>query len=169
MWISTGALLGLLCLAILVGFHVGPHAHGVAVVIGLLVAGWLIYLIVDRGAGPLLWTVLGVDLVVGAGVAVLAWRGLRASASEPESRHGASPLEGVEGVAVTELAPEGIVRVNREHWSAVSLNGTVAPATSVQVLRAAGVRLEVWGEHAEPAATEALFRLDESPSVDGRQ
>ena len=37
---------------------------------------------------------------------------------------------------MSELAPEGIVRVNGEHWSAISVNGTVAPATPVQVLRA---------------------------------
>ena len=77
MWIGTGALLGLFCLVILVGFHVGPHAHGIAVAIGVLLGGWLIYLMVDRGPGPLLWTLLGVDLVVGAGVATLAWRALR--------------------------------------------------------------------------------------------
>ena len=32
MWIITGVLLGMFCLAALVGFHAGPHAHGVAVV-----------------------------------------------------------------------------------------------------------------------------------------
>ena len=86
MWISTGALLGLLCLAVLAGFHFGPHAHGVAVAIGVLVGGWLIYLMVDRGPGALLWTLLGVDLVVGAGVAALAWREGRASGGETD-RH----------------------------------------------------------------------------------
>jgi membrane-bound ClpP family serine protease len=169
MWISTGALLGLLCLAIFVGFHIGPHAHAVAVAIGVLVAGWLVYLMVDRGPGSLLWTLLGVDLVVGVGVAVLAWRGLSASGSEIESRHGSSPLEGADGVAVSELAPEGIVRVNGEHWSAVSVNGTVAPATPVQVVRASGVRLEVWGEDAERIPTRSLFTLDESHSMDSGQ
>ncbi len=169
MWIGTGALLGLFCLVILVGFHVGPHAHGIAVAIGVLLGGWLIYLMVDRGPGPLLWTLLGVDLVVGAGVATLAWRALSGSGSETESRHGCSPLEGADGVAVSQLAPEGIVRVNGEHWSAVSVNGTVAPATPVQVLRASGVRLEVWGEDAERTPIQALFTLDESPSLDVRQ
>lgn len=169
MWISTGALLGLLCLAILAGFHVGPHAHGVAVAIGILVGGWLIYLMVDQGPGALLWTLLGVDLVVGAGVAALAWRGLRASGGETEGTHRCSSLEGVEGVAVSELAPEGIVRINGEHWSAISVNGTVRPATPVQVLRASGVRLEVWGEDAVQIPTQVLFTLEENTSPGGPQ
>jgi len=167
MWIMTGALLGLLCLAILVGFHVGPHAHAVAVAVGVLIAGWFVYLMIDRGAGPVLWTLLGADLVVGAGVGALAWRGLKGYDDVSEPVHGGSPIEGAEGVAVSDLAPDGIVRVNGEHWSAVSVNGTVAAATPVQVLRAAGVRLEVWGEDAEgedagKPPTHQLFTLEES-------
>ena len=63
-----------------------------------------------------------------------------------------SSLEGAEGVAVSDLAPEGIVRVRGEQWSAVSVNGTVRSGTRVQVLRAAGVHLDVWGEDAEATA-----------------
>jgi len=169
MWVSTGVMLGLLFLAMFAGFHVGPHAHGIAAAMGVLIAGWLIYLMVDRGPGALLWTLLGTDLVVGAGVAALAWRALRGHGSEAENDDWRSPLEGMEGVTVSELAPDGIVRVNGEHWSAVSVNGTVAPATPVEVLRACGVRLEVWGELAERATTRALFTLDESSTLDSRQ
>jgi membrane-bound ClpP family serine protease len=164
MWVSTGVMLGLFCLAVFVGFHVGPHGHGVAGAIGALLACWLIYLIVDRGPGALLWTLLGTDLVVGAGMAALAWRTLETRHSETGSLDGRSPLEGMEGVAVSELAPAGIVRINGEQWSAVSVNGTVAPATAVQVIRVRGVRLEVWGEEAERASTRALFTLDETSS-----
>jgi membrane-bound ClpP family serine protease len=166
MWVTTGAMLGVLCLVIFAGFHIGPHAHGVAVAIGALVAAWLVYLMVDRGPGPLLWTLLGADLVVGAGVAALAGKVLQGSASQEESSYGRSPLEGAEGVAISELAPEGIVRIRGEQWSATSVNGTVAPATAVQVLRVCGVRLEVWGEEAEPARARALFTLDEGYSVE---
>jgi membrane-bound ClpP family serine protease len=58
-------------------------------------------------------------------------------------------LEAAEGVAVSALTPEGIVRVRGEEWSAVSVNGPVPADTKVQVLRAGGVRLEVWGENGE--------------------
>ena len=58
-------------------------------------------------------------------------------------------LEGAEGVAVGDLTPEGIVRVRGEEWSAVSVNGDVRAGCRVQVLRALGVHLEVWGEESE--------------------
>ena len=116
---------------------------------GVVVAGWLIYLMSERGAGPVLWTLLGADLIVGVGVGALAWKGVSGSATVTES-HRRSPLEGVEGVAVSRLAPDGIVSVQGEHWSAISVNGTVPASTRVQVLRALGVRLEVWVKMPRP-------------------
>lgn len=168
MWLITGVLLGLVCLAAVVGFHFGPHAHVAAVAMGALVAGWFAYLMFQRGPGPVLWTLLGADLVVGVGVGVLAWKGLSGSRTVTESSH-RSPLEGAEGIAVSRLAPEGIVTVRGEHWSAISVNGTVAASTRVQVIRAVGVRLEVWGEDAESIPTEGLFELGESDVLDGHR
>jgi membrane-bound ClpP family serine protease len=167
MWIITGVLLGSVCLATVVGFHTGPHAHAVAGVAGLLVAGWLAYLALGRGAGSVLWPLFFADLVVSAGVGALAWKGLSGSGTILETFH-LSSLEGAEGVVVSELAPEGIVSVRGEQWSAISVNGNAAPRTRVQVLRAAGVRLEVWGEDAEAGSTESLFSLREDSGEDGR-
>jgi membrane-bound ClpP family serine protease len=168
MWIITGVLLGLLCLGAVVGFHFGPHAHVVAVALAVLVAGWFIYLISERGPGPVLWTLLGTDVIVGVGVGALAWKGLSGGGTVTESHH-RSPLEGAEGIAVSRLAPEGIVSVRGEHWSAISVNGTVAASTSVQVLRAVGVRLEVWGEDAQTIPVDGLFDLRESNAMDQHQ
>ena len=64
-------------------------------------------------------------------------------------------LEGAEGVAVGDLHPSGIVRVNGEDWSARSMNGAVRAGTPVQVLRVVGVRLEVWGDETLPAPGRA--------------
>lgn len=165
MWIITGVLLGLVCLAAVVGFHFGPHAHVVALAMGVLVAGWFVYLMSERGPGPVLWTLLGADLVVGVGVGALAWKGMSGSGTVTASHH-RSPLEGAEGIAVSGLAPAGIVNVRGEHWSAISVNGTVRASTRVHVLRATGVRLEVWGEDAESIPTEGLFELGESNFMD---
>jgi membrane-bound ClpP family serine protease len=76
------------------------------------------------------------------------------------------PLEGVEGVAVSDLAPAGIIRIRGEEWSAISVNGTAQRGTQVQVLRATGIRLEVWseGEEAEKNSSDGLFILDEVAS-----
>jgi membrane-bound ClpP family serine protease len=64
------------------------------------------------------------------------------------------------------LTPEGIVSVPGEHWSAISVNGTVAAATRLQVLSAAGDRLEVWGQDAEAIPSDGLFGLRESDAMD---
>lgn len=166
MWIVAGVLLGLVVLSALVGFHSGPHAHAAAGVIGVAAAAWLVLMAVSGRSGPALWALLSADLVVSAGVGVMAWSGL-------SSRHAAGgqhlpALEGAEGVAVSDLVPEGIVRVRGEQWSAVSLNGRVRAGTRVQVLHVAGVRLEVWGEEAMPASAEGRFSLGEAESEERR-
>lgn len=158
MWVIAGVLLGLVVLASLVGFHSGPHAHVVAGVIGALGAGWLVFMVVDGRSAPVLWALLSADLVLTAGVGVSAWNGLSGRGT---AAHRLGSPEGAEGVAVSDLAPEGIVRVRGEQWSAVSANGIVRAGSRVQVLRAAGVHLEVWGDDAEAVPTEGMFSLQE--------
>lgn len=166
MWIITGVLLGLLCLAAVFGFHFGPHAHAVAGVIGVFAAGWLLYTAADGKTGPALWWLLGADILVSAGVGAMAWFGL-ARSNEATERYHLNALEGSEGVVVSTLAPEGIVSVHGEQWTAVSVNGTAPASSRVQVLRADGVRLEVWGESAESESVEELFRLEPDGVEDG--
>lgn len=161
MWIIAGVLLGLVVLASLVGFHSGPHAHVLAGVIGALAAAWLVVMAVDGRSAPVVWALLSADLVVSAGVGVMAWNGLSGRGTP---RYHLSSVEGAEGVAVSDLAPEGIVRVRGEQWSAVSVNGTVRAGTRVQVLDAAGVRLQVWGEDAATLPADVKFTLDEGES-----
>jgi len=161
MWIIAGVLLGLVVLTSLVGFHSGPHAHVVAGVIGVLASIWLVSMAVEGRSAPILWALLSADLVVSAGVGAMAWYGL---SERGTAGHLHSSLVSAEGIAVSDLAPEGIVRVRGEQWSAVSANGTVRAGTRVQVLRAAGVRLEVWGEDAEAVPADRVLGLDEGES-----
>jgi membrane-bound ClpP family serine protease len=160
-WVIAGVLLGLLVLTSLVGFHSGPHAHMAAGVIGVIVAAWLVVMAVDGRSAPVLWALLSADLVASAGLGVMAWNGLSGRGA---SEHQVRTIESAEGVAVSNLAPGGIVRVRGEQWSAVSVNGTVRAGTRVQVLRAAGVRLEVWGEDAEAVSAGTMVSLDEGES-----
>ncbi len=76
MWVVAGVLLGLVVLVSLIGFHVGPHAHATAGVLGLLAALWLVVMAVDGRTAPVLWALLSADLVVSAGIGTLAWKGL---------------------------------------------------------------------------------------------
>ncbi len=165
MWTITGVLLGLVCLAALFGFHFGPHAHAAAGVIGLIAAGWLLYAVVNGSPGHAFWWLLGADLLVSAGVGAMGWVGLTRSRTATERFH-LSSLEGSEGVAVSDLAPEGIISVRGEHWSAVSVNGTAPASSRVQVLRADGVRLEVWGEDAKTGSTDDLFHFETNDGED---
>jgi membrane-bound ClpP family serine protease len=168
MWIITGVLLGMVCLATATGFHTGPHAHSMAVALGALGAGWISYVLVSGSAGPVIWSLLGVDLFVAAGVGALAWKGLSGGKAATEASH-LIQLEGLEGVAVSELAPEGIVRVRGELWSAISLQGTMPAGSPVQVFRHAGVRLEVWDSQAHAGSTAGLFVLEEVCEMEGEQ
>ena len=166
MWVITGVLLGMVCLATAIGFHAGPHTHSVAVALGALGAGWIGYVLASRGAGPVIWSLLGADIFVAAGVGALAWKGLSGGDAATKGSH-LTHLEGLEGVAVSELAPEGIVRVRGELWSAVSLHGVVPARSPVQIFRHSGVRLEVWGDEANVGSTALLFVLEEANEMEG--
>ena len=143
MWIVAGLLLGLVLVTALIGFHSGPHTHVAAGVLGLLAAGWLLSMAADGRSAPLLWVLFGADVVISVGIGVLGWVAIRRSGTTGHlmSAH----VEGAEGVAVTDLNPQGVVRVQGEEWSATCVNGQLPAGSRVQVLRG-GVRLEVWGE-----------------------
>jgi len=160
-WVIAGVLLGLVVLGSLIGFHTGPHTHVVAGAAGVLCAAWIVFMVIDGRGAPVLWALLGADVVVSVGVGVMAWNSLSARHTRP---HHLTTLEGAEGIAVGDLNPDGIVRIRGEQWSAVSVNGNVPAHTRVQVLRADGVRLEVWGDEAVPVTHNQMFTLDDSES-----
>lgn len=166
MWVVVGVLLGVVLLSSLLGFHVGPHAHLFAAGLGVGVAVFLFILGATGHSSATLWSLFGADLAISAGVGTVAWKGLTTSRTRPWG-HGSAGLVGVDGVAVTDLAPDGIVRIRGENWSSTSLNGTVRAGQSVQVVQAAGVRLSVWSDEAvadDPSPRPALESL---PDVSG--
>jgi membrane-bound ClpP family serine protease len=145
MWVITGVLLGLVVLALVIGFHIGPHAHLLAGLFGGLAGVSLLILAVTGSASALLWVLLAADLTISAGVGYLAWRGL-SNRGQPLSEHRLLTRARAGGVAISDLDPEGIVRVQGEQWSAVAINAPVRSGSPVVVVGHAGVRLEVWGE-----------------------
>jgi membrane protein implicated in regulation of membrane protease activity len=61
---------------------------------------------------------------------------------------------GTRGVAKTDLAPSGVVRVVSEEWTARSANGSIiAEGTAVRVVSQDGLTLVVEPEHAGQPAT----------------
>jgi len=151
MWAVVGVLLGLMVLASVVGFHVGPHSHLGGVALGAAAAVLLVVMAATGYSSSLLWTLSGADLVVSSGLAMIAWKGLTSNGRI--SGRGSRSLAGAEGVAVTDLTPEGVVRVRGEDWSATSLNGSATAGSRVQVVEV-GVRLGVWCEESEIDRTE---------------
>lgn len=145
MWVIAGVLLGLVVLAALIGFHVGPHAHVLAGVTGFVGAAVLVAIATTGGATALLWVLLAGDVTLSAGVGCMAWRGLR-HPGRPSLEPRVLTRSGATGVAMNDLDPEGIVRVHGEEWSAVAVNAPVPSGTTVQVVGRGGVRLEVWGD-----------------------
>ena len=93
MWMVAGILLGAAVLAGVAGVHLGPHAHGIAVVAGVVVAAWFVFMAADGRSTPLLWALLGADLVVSAGLGLMAWKALTSGAG----RRPALRLAGVRG------------------------------------------------------------------------
>ncbi len=146
MWIVAGILLAVVVAGFFAGLHVGPHAHVPAAVAGVLAAVWLIAMALLGDAEPLLFVLLGADVTVTAVLGVGAVKVLRSPEALSEQNKPPPSSEGKMGTAVTALQPDGIVVVGGEQWSAVSVNGNVAAGAPVQVIRATGVRLEVWGE-----------------------
>jgi len=153
MWIVAGVLLGAVVLGSLAGFHAGPHTHLAAGICGAAAAIWLVVMAVNGRSASLVWSLFAADVVVSAGVGIMGWYGLshRGGVGYHPGR-----LEGAEGVAVSDLAPDGIVKVRGEQWSAHAVNGSVSAGTRVQVLQATGVHLEVWGEEEAEASPPAI-------------
>ncbi len=149
MWVITGVLLGLVVLASLIGFHVGPHAHLLAGVLGVLAGAALVTLALRGSSSPLLWALFAGDLSISAGVGYLAWRG-SSDRGQPFDEHRLPTRASAEGVAISDLDPAGIVRVQGEDWSAVAINAPVRCGSHVVVVGHGGVRLEVWGEEPPP-------------------
>lgn len=159
MWIVAGILLGVVVLSALAGFHTGPHTHLFTGICGAVAAIWLVVMVLSGRSSPVVWTLLSADVVVSAGVGIMGWFAITHAG---RGTYRPTRLEGAEGVAVSELAPEGIVRVRGEQWSAKCVNGTVQAGTRVQVLGVSGVHLDVWGEKelAESGSADAISEGD---------
>ena len=69
---------------------------------------------------------------------------------------GAQRLVGSEGIALSDVDPDGQVRVDRETWSAVTVAGQIRTGERVKVVGVSGVRLQV-----VPAEIERVWEAAE--------
>lgn len=163
MWFVADFLLGFVVIASILGFHIGPHSHAAAGIGGVLAAVWLLIMAASGQAAPLLWLALGADVVLTAGIGTIGWKGLQIK-DTPALPLAHDRLIGANGVATSDLDPDGVVRVRSETWSATSLNGKITKGAPVQVIEVNGIRLGVWGE-VEATPFAEIPRLD-GPGLD---
>jgi membrane-bound serine protease (ClpP class) len=93
----------------------------------------------DRSISP--WLVALGTLVVGGYILVVVRAVLRTR--HLPSRSGSEALLGKEGVATTDLAMRGTVRVGGEDWSAIAEVGPIQAGETVEVLAVEGITLRV--------------------------
>jgi membrane-bound serine protease (ClpP class) len=87
------------------------------------------------------WLLVVVPTLVVAFFAVVVQAALEARRQPPMI--GTDHLYGEEGIALTDLAPRGEVRVGHEHWSAESVQGAISAGTVIRVVGRSGLRLTV--------------------------
>lgn len=124
-------------------FTLEAHAPGVgvpaAIGLGCTVAGTL--MLMDAGViGGIPLVTLAALTVGGVGLlTVLARAGLKAVR---RPLHQGSLL-GVEGIAASDLAPHGTVRVRSEEWTAEAIGEPIAAGERIIVVEEEGLRLRV--------------------------
>jgi membrane-bound serine protease (ClpP class) len=116
---------------------------------GLFTAGGITALVLGSlvmfKGGPLFqvnpWLVGGIAFVIAAAMAFVIVRVLTAHRRQPST--GKEELIGKKAIVQTALAPEGIVLLSGERWTAVSEEGQIENGQTVIVERVEGLRLYV--------------------------
>jgi membrane-bound serine protease (ClpP class) len=91
--------------------------------------------------GLSLWLVALMTALVGGSAAFLLAAAVRAHEQVPLL--GEQTPVGKLGVAVSDLAPEGIVRVESETWTAIATDGIIRAGEAIEVVAVQGLRLDV--------------------------
>ncbi len=134
--------------AFLIGLHGGPHASIVSAAIALVAAGLLLAAVLSRAASTGSLNLVAGAITAGALVAtasllIFGFRSL-ATARAVAARPMRDQLWTRNGVALTDLAPVGTVRIAGETWSAEALGGDAIKAgTEVVVVEVDGLHLKV--------------------------
>jgi membrane-bound serine protease (ClpP class) len=145
---AAAALIGLALVLFLLELHITSHGIlGAGAVTAFLLGGWLLFTPLTPATmaaetihvNP--WLLLAMGGTVAAFFLVALRAGLRARqlpVLDPLTR-----LPGALGVAASPLAPDGMVRVQRETWSAVSHGEAIEPGEEVEIVAREGLTLHV--------------------------
>jgi membrane-bound ClpP family serine protease len=140
---------------VVLGLHAGGHGWFVPLPVLVLAGAWALTGSAGNWTSGVAWTLAALAFISAALAAVLiipaiAYRHAPATAIAAES------LMGADGTTLSPLAPTGIVRVNKETWTAESLSGPLPAGAPIHVVRVEGVRLLVWSEAGSVPGQDAL-------------
>lgn len=140
-------LLAIVVFGALSSFHLGSHvlfASGVIGAVASLVLLADVVFLANVASMVLTIIVLAGILIFCIALAVMGMSGVMGARRVVDPKSSASKLLQAEGVAVTDLTPQGTVRVLGETWTAESLSGSVKAGVDVYVAEIDGIRLKVW-------------------------
>ncbi len=147
--INWGGVALLVVAAALIGFEAqnpGLGVLGLGGVAALVLGTLLLYQpLTAPFGGPFFVSPWALGFMVALTVAflILLVRLAAHSQNEPQQFRGSRRIVGQEGVAVTALDPEGVVRVAGEEWSARALGDAVAEGEAIWVYEVDGLALVV--------------------------
>jgi membrane-bound serine protease (ClpP class) len=121
--------------------HPGIGLPAVGGTISLILGGLLLFDPSVPDVRVSRWLLLVVPTLVVGFFAVVVQAALEARRQPPMID--VDQLYGEEGVAVTNLAPRGEVRLGGEHWSAESAHGSISAGTVIRVVGRNGLKLVV--------------------------
>jgi membrane-bound serine protease (ClpP class) len=152
----AGIFLILLAIGLFVGeIHTGSGALAVAGIGAFIVGSLMLYAPrAPASPEPVIRVSPGLIAVMAAAVAAFFLLVVRATwrARTLAVQTGIPVLVGQVGVATSELAPGGTVRIDSEVWTAQSEGGTIHSGERVKVIGVAGVTLRVTREEEEGAS-----------------
>lgn len=121
--------------------HPGIGLPAIGGTICLVLGGLLLFDPSVPGPRVSRWVLFVLPTLVVAFFAIVVQAALEARRQPPMID--VDQLYGEEGVALTDLAPRGEVRVGHEHWSAEAIAETIPAGTVVRVVGRAGLHLQV--------------------------
>jgi membrane-bound serine protease (ClpP class) len=142
--VQLGGLVLLVASVVFLALELKHPAHGLPTAAGvacLVLGGLLLFNPAVPGArvSPWLLVLLPALLVVFFGFVVRSALGIR----HLPAATGLQELIGRTGIALTDLDPDGLVRVGHEEWSAASDGAAILAGTRIWVVHRAGLRLLV--------------------------
>ena len=151
MFVFSIVLVVVMVISIAVSLHLGPHLGVGSGIISLVISAIAIIFATTR-SGPIDTTLLIIYLLalaISIAVIVFGARSIIAETKVPRSRATTSPIGHI-GRALSDIDPEGRVKVNGEEWSARSVDSPIPIGSEVFVVDADKIHLTVTARTSDP-------------------